>query len=203
MKVAHIGATGRVGSKILAELLRRGHSVTAIARNPEKVPANPNVTATRGDIAEPDKLALVVKGHEAVISSAPFIPGSSAGLLDAIRKSGVKRYIAVGGAGSLEVSPGKLVKDGANIPPGWLPAINEGTQMLTLLRAEAKLDWTFFSPAILIGPGDRTGKFRLGGDQVVMGADGKSTISFDDYAIALVDELEQSRHVRKRFTIGY
>ncbi len=203
MKVAHIGATGRVGSKILAELLRRGHSVTAIARNPEKVPANPNVTATRGDIAEPDKLALVVKGHEAVISSAPFIPGSSAGLLDAIRKSGVKRYIAVGGAGSLEVSPGKLVKDGANIPPEWLPAINEGTQMLTLLRAEAKLDWTFFSPAILIGPGDRTGKFRLGGDQVVMGADGKSTISFDDYAIALVDELEQSRHVRKRFTIGY
>lgn len=203
MKVAHIGATGRVGSKILAELLRRGHSVTAIARNPEKVPANPNVTATRGDIAEPDKLALVVKGHEAVISSAPFIPGSSAGLLDAIRKSGVKRYIAVGGAGSLEVSPGKLVKDGANIPPEWLPAINEGTQMLTLLRAEAKLDWTFFSPAILIGPGERTGKFRLGGDQVVMGADGKSTISFDDYAIALVDELEQSRHVRKRFTIGY
>ncbi len=203
MKVAHIGATGRVGSKILAELLRRGHSVTAIARNPEKVPANPNVTATRGDIAEPDKLALVVKGHEAVISSAPFIPGSSAGLLDAIRKSGVKRYIAVGGAGSLEVSPGKLVKDGANIPPEWLPAINEGTQMLTLLRAEPKLDWTFFSPAILIGPGERTGKFRLGGDQVVMGADGKSTISFDDYAIALVDELEQSRHVRKRFTIGY
>ncbi len=203
MKVAHIGATGRVGSKILAELLRRGHTVTAISREPEKTPANPRVATARGDITEPDKLALVVKGHEAVISSVTFIPGSSPKLLDAVRKSGVPRYIAVGGAGSLEVSPGKLVKDGPNIPPEWMPSINEGWEMLKLLRAETKLAWTFFSPAIFIGPGERTGKFRLGGDQVVVGADGKSSISYDDYAVALVDELEKPQHVRKRFTIGY
>ncbi|HEX4023900.1 MAG TPA: NAD(P)-dependent oxidoreductase [Steroidobacteraceae bacterium] len=203
MKVAHIGASGKVGSKILEELLRRGHTVTAISRHPEKVAAAPRVTAARGDITDPAALAAAIRGHEAVISSAPFLAGSSAPLLQAVRDSGVRRYIAVGGAGSLEVAPGKMLKDSGNVPPEWLPAINEGTALLTLLRADRQLDWTFFSPAALIGPGERTGKFRLGGDQLIVGADGKSTISYDDYAIALVDELEQPRHIRQRFTIGY
>jgi putative NADH-flavin reductase len=203
MKVAHIGATGKVGSKILAELARRGHAVTAISRHPEKTPATSGVTGARGDVGDPEALAKVVKGHDAVISSAPFTPGSSPQLLEAVRKSGVKRYVCVGGAGSLETAPGKLVKDAPGIPPEWMPAINEGSAMLKLLRADTQLDWTFFSPAVFIGPGERTGKFRLGGDQVITGPDGKSSISYDDYAIAFVDELEQSRHVRKRFTIGY
>lgn len=203
MKVAHIGASGKVGSKILEELLRRGHTVTAISRHPEKVAAAPRVTAARGDITDPAALAAALRGHDAVISSAPFLAGSSAPLLQAVRDSGVRRYIAVGGAGSLEVAPGKMLKDSGNVPPEWLPAINEGTALLTLLRADRQLDWTFFSPAALIGPGERTGKFRLGGDQLIVGADGKSTISYDDYAIALVDELEQPRHIRQRFTIGY
>jgi putative NADH-flavin reductase len=203
MKVAHIGASGKVGSRILAELLRRGHTVTAISRHPEKVPANSKVTAASGEITDPDRLAPALKGHEAVISSAPFLPGSSPKLVDAVRRSGVKRYIAVGGAGSLEVAPGKLLKDSGGIPPEWMPAINEGTEMLKLLRADRQLDWTFFSPAALIGPGERTGKFRLGGDQLITGADGKSSISYDDYAIALVDELEKPQHIRQRFTIGY
>jgi hypothetical protein len=203
MKVAHVGATGKVGSKILAELAQRGHSVTAISRHPQKTPAGAKITPALGDIADTDALASVIKGHDAVISSIPFSPGSSPRLVEAIHKSGVKRYIAVGGAGSLEVSPGKLVKDGGNIPPEWMPQINEGSALLKLLRADQVLDWTFFSPAIFIGPGERTGKFRLGGDQVVVAADGKSSISYDDYAIALVDELEKPQHVRKRFTIGY
>lgn len=203
MKVAHVGATGKIGSKIVAELLSRGHTVTAISRHPEKSPAHANVTGVAGNVSDPDALALAIKGHEAVISSVPFDPGTSPKLLDAVRKSGVKRYITVGGAGSLEASPGKLVKDDPNIPPEWMPAINEGSALLKLLRADQQLDWTFFSPAIFIGPGERTGKFRLGGDQVVTAADGKSSISYDDYAIALVDELEKPRHVRKRFTIGY
>jgi putative NADH-flavin reductase len=132
-----------------------------------------------------------------------FLPGSSPKLVEAIRKSGVKRYIAVGGAGSLEVAPGKLLKDSGVIPAEWLPAVNEGTALLKLLQADRQLDWTFFSPAATIGPGQRTGKFRLGGDQLITGTDGKSSISYDDYAIALVDELEKPQHIRRRFTIGY
>src|ERR1700728_2631409 len=203
MKIAHIGASGKVGSKILEELLRRGHTVTAISRHPEKLAARAQLSSTRGDINDPDGLALVVKGHDAVISSATFLPGSSPKLVDAIRKSGVKRYIAVGGAGSLEVALGKLLKDSGAIPPEWLPAINEGAALLKLLQADRQLDWTFFSPAAPIGPGQRTGKFRLGGDQLITGTDGKSSISYDDYAIALVDELEKPQHIRRRFTIGY
>jgi putative NADH-flavin reductase len=154
-------------------------------------------------MAHPEALAAVVKGHDAVISSAPFIPGSSPQLLEAVILSGVKRYICVGGAGSLEIAPGKMLKDSGTIPAEWMPAINEGTAMLNLLRANQGLDWTFFSPAALIGPGERTGKFRLGGDQLISDAQGKSAISYDDYAIALVDELENPQHIRGRFTIGY
>jgi uncharacterized protein len=203
MKVAHIGATGKVGGKILDELLHRGHKVTVISRHPEKAHANSNITAARGDITEPEQLAALLKGHDAVISSAPFLPGTSFKLLDAVHKSGVKRYIAVGGAGSLEIAPGKLLKDSGEIPAEWMPAINEGAAFLKLLRADNQLDWTFFSPAALIGPGERTGQFRLGRDQLITGKDGKSTISYDDYAIALVDELERPQHIRTRFTIGY
>ena len=203
MKVALIGATGRIGSKITAELLRRGHSVSAIARNPEKAPSDANVTAVKGDLADPAGVAASVRGHDAVISSAPFNPGISAKVLEAVRKSGVKRYIAVGGAGSLKSADGKLVMDNPQIPAEWLPSIKEGAELLKLLRASPELEWTFFSPAVFIGPGERTGKFRLGGDEVVAAADGKSSISYDDYAIALVDELERPQHVRARFTIGY
>jgi uncharacterized protein len=103
----------------------------------------------------------------------------------------------------LEIAPGKLLKDSGQIPAEWLPVINEAVELLRLLRADKQLDWTFFSPAALIGPGERTGKFRLGGDQLITGPDGKSAISYDDYAIALVDELERPQHVGKRFTIGY
>ena len=203
MKVAHIGGSGKIGSKIVAELVSRGHSATVISRHPETVPTNKQISAVQGDVEDPGKLASLVRGHEAVLSSVPFVPGTSAKLLEAVRKSGVKRYIAVGGAGSLQTASGKLVKEADNIPAEWLPAINEGSELLRLLRAEQQLDWTFFSPAIFIGPGERTGKFRLGGDQVVVAADGKSSISYDDYAIAFVDELEKAQHIRKRFTIGY
>lgn len=204
MKIAHVGATGKVGGSILAELRRRGHQVTAIARHAPAAAQSANgVAFAQGDITQPEDLARVLASHEAVISSAPFIPGSSPGLLDAVRRSGVRRYIVVGGAGTLEVAPGKLLKDSGAIPAEWLPAVNEGAQMLALLRTEPSLDWTFFSPAALIGPGPRTGKFRLGTDQLIADAQGQSNISYDDYAIALVDELERPRHIRRRFTIGY
>ncbi len=203
MKVALIGATGRIGSKITTELLGRGHSVTAIVRSPDKAASRPNLKAVKGDVTDPNSVAELVRGHDAVISSAPFNPGISPKVIETVRKSGVKRYIAVGGAGSLKGADGKLVMDNPQIPAEWLPTIKEGAELLKLLRAEKELDWTFFSPAVFIGPGERTGKFRLGGDEVVAAADGKSSISYDDYAIALVDELESPKHVRRRFTIGY
>jgi len=203
MKVALIGATGRIGTRITVELLKRGHAVTAIVRNPEKAPDEPNLRSAKGDVTDSDRTAALVRGHDAVISSAPFIPGISAKVLETVRKSGVKRYIAVGGAGSLKAADGKLVMDNPQIPAEWLPSIKEGAELLKLLKADSQLDWTFFSPAVNIGPGERTGKFRLGLDEVVADPGGKSSISYDDYAIALVDELEQGKHIRRRFTIGY
>ena len=203
MKVALIGASGKIGGRILAELLQRGHAVTAIARHPEGLPAQARVQAVQGDINHPEALSGLLRGHDLIASSAPFVPGISALLLQAVRGSGVKRFVVVGGAGTLRKADGSLVKDDPHIPKEWLPAINEGGELLKLLRADQQLDWTFFSPAALIGPGERTGKFRLGGDDLIVGADGKSSISYDDYAIAFVDEVEQSRHVRRRFTIGY
>ena len=203
MKVAVIGGTGKIGSRITAELLQRGHTVTVIARNPEKAQTRPDLKAVRGDVTDPQGVAALVRGHDAVISSAPFTPGISVQVLEAVRKSGVKRYLAVGGAGSLQTADGKRVMDNPQIPAEWLPSIKEGAELLKLLRADSQLDWTYFSPAVFIGPGERTGKFRLGGDEVVTAPDGKSSISYDDYAIALVDELEHPKHVRRRFTIGY
>jgi len=203
MKVALIGASGNIGSKILGELTRRGHSVTAIARNTEKIAPAANVTIRKGDIDAPEALAGLLKGHDAVISSAPFAPAYTSKLIAAVKQSGVKRYIVVGGAGSLEVAPGKMLMETLKLPDAVMAILNEAYNFLKALRAEPGLEWTFFSPAAEIGPGQRTGKFRLGGDQLVTDAEGKSRISYDDYAIALVDELEKPKHVRGRFTAAY
>jgi putative NADH-flavin reductase len=203
MKVALVGSTGNIGSKVLAELLSRGHSVTAIARNPEKIATSPGVQPKKGDAEDAAALAKLLSGHDAVVSAVPFSPGLSTKLIEAVKRSGVKRYIMVGGAGSLEVAPGKMLKDTLTLPGPVKAIIEEGTASLERLRGETGLEWTFFSPAAEIGPGTRTGKFRLGGDQLIVDKDGKSRISYDDYAIALVDELEQPRHIGKRFTIAY
>lgn len=184
--------------------LIRANTVRDLTEVPPQAPARlPLPVARPAAPAAAQQLAALLKGHDAIISSAPFLPGSSSRLLDAIHQSGVIRYIAVGGAGSLEIAPGKLLKDSGQIPAEWLPAINEGAALLKLLRADTQLDWTFFSPAAVIGPGARTGQFRLGRDQLITGKEGKSAISYDDYAIALVDELEKPQHIRTRFTIGY
>jgi uncharacterized protein len=203
MKIALIGATGNIGSRVLTELVARGHSVTAIARHPEQAPASPKVTAKKGDATDVAGLAKLLEGHDAVVSSLPFAPGLSNDVVAAAKRAGVKRFVMVGGAGSLEVEPGTMLKDTLTLPDAVKKIIEEGTASLDRLRGEHHLDWTFFSPAAEIGPGERTGKFRLGGDRLVKDKDGKSRISYDDYAIALVDELEQPKHVRKRFTIAY
>lgn len=203
MKVALVGASGFIGSRILAELVRRGHSVTAITRNPDKVPAQAQVASVKGDVYDRDGLAKAIAGHDAVITSVHYTASDPALLLEAVRASGVKRYLVVGGAGSLDVAPGARLVDQPSFPAAYKAEALKGGEFLTQLRGEKDVDWTFLSPSALIQPGERTGKFRLGGDQLLTDANGDSKISAEDYAVALVDELETPRHSRKRFTVGY
>ncbi|WP_062012148.1 NAD(P)-dependent oxidoreductase [Aureimonas sp. AU4] len=202
MKVALIGASGQAGSRILRELSNRGHAVTAIARNPKRIEVLAGVTPVRGDVADADALASILSGHDAVVSSVHFLAFDAETLIAAVRASGVKRYLVVGGAGSLEVAPGQRLLDAPGFPDAYKAEASAGANYLDRLRAEDDLDWTFFSPAAMFVPGERTGRFRLGEDALIANDQG-SSISFEDYAIALVDELEQPRHVRGRFTIGY
>jgi len=202
MKVALIGASGQGGSRLLAELSRRGHQVTAIARNPEKISELPGVTAMKGDAFDRAGLVALIKGHDAVISAVHFTASDPKLLIEAVKESGVKRYFVVGGAGSLEVAPGVKLVDTPQFPAAYKPEATKGGEFLDLLRQEKRLDWTFLSPSAVIGPGERTGKFRLGKDQLLTNDKG-SSISWEDYAIAAVDELEKPAHIRERFTVGY
>jgi uncharacterized protein len=207
MRIALIGATGNAGSRILAELVRRGHSVTAIARDVSRVPALSGVDAKRGDVSDETALAALLKGHDAVISAIPFTGTDIAKLIAMVRASGVRRYVVVGGAGSLELALGqfplglKLI-DAPNFPEQYRQEATAGCVFLDQLRTETELDWTFLSPSAMFIPGERTGHFRLGTDLLLANEQG-SSISFEDYAIALVDELEKPAHSRKRFTVGY
>ena len=202
MKVAVLGASGRAGSEITAELARRGHEVTAIARKPEAIAAAPGVTAVAGDATNPDALAGLITGADAVISALHFDVTAQT-LLSAVKAAGVSRLLITGGAASLEVAPGKILFDAMDLPEEWKPAILGGITFLKEIRKETEVDWTFFSPAAFIEEGPRTGTFRLGTDQLVVDEKGESRISFADYAIAMVDELEQHRHPRARFTAAY
>ena len=202
MNVALIGATGNAGSRILDELTRRGHAVTAIVRNQDQVPARPDVTAQRGDVFDQAALARLLTGHDAAISSVKFTASDPHKLVEAVRASGVKRYLVVGGAGSLETAPGVKLIDLPNFPSEYKAEAAAGAAFLDLLRQERDLNWTFLSPSAMFVPGERTGKFQLGKDQLLANEQG-SSISFEDFAVALVDELENPAHSRQRFTVGY
>ncbi len=202
LHVALIGASGNVGSRILAELSRRGHTVTGIARHPNQIPALPGVIAVLGDASQPQALTAILRGHDAVASAVMFRQTDPQTLINAVRQSGVKRYMVVGGAGSLEVAPGKRLIDQPDFPEAYKPEASKGAVFLDALRSVTDLDWTFLSPSALFIPGERTGQFRLGTDSLLSNEHG-SSISFEDYAIAFVDELERPAHIRQRFTVGY
>lgn len=203
MKIAIAGASGQAGSRLTAELARRGHAVTAIARNPEKIATLPGVTAVKGDVNDQAALAALWAGHDAAISSVHFTVSDPAKLIGAAKASGVGRYLVVGGAGSLEVAPGVRLVTTPNFPAQYKAEATKGGEFLDLLRQEKDLNWTFLSPSALFVAGERTGKFRLGTDQLLTAADGKSSISFEDFAVALADEIERPAHIRRRFTVGY
>ncbi|MCC8956942.1 NAD(P)-dependent oxidoreductase [Bradyrhizobium sp. Pear77] len=203
MKIAIAGASGQAGSRLTAELARRGHAVTAIARNPEKIATPPGVTAVKGDVNDQAALTALWAGHDAAISSVHFTVSDPAKLIGAAKASGVGRYLVVGGAGSLEVAPGVRLVTTPNFPAQYKAEASKGGEFLDLLRQEKDLNWTFLSPSALFVAGERTGKFRLGTDQLLTAADGKSSISFEDFAVALADEIERPAHIRQRFTVGY
>src|SRR5277367_1678572 len=197
MKVALIGASGEAGSRVLQELIGRGHQVVALARHPEKIAKLDGVEAQAADANNPAALAAHLRGVQAVVSAMKFTEFDGQRLIDAVDAAGVRRYLVVGGAGTLEVAPGVLEMDSPKFPPHVKPEARKGSEFLELLR-QCDLDWTFLSPSRFFTAGQRTGQFRLGKDQLLTDSTGKSSISFEDFAVALVDELERPKHVRAR-----
>ena len=205
MKIAIIGATGNVGTRLVNEALNRHHAVSAIARDTSKLSPRTGLSATVGDASKPDQLVPLLKGHDVIISSLRFqSPNPSPKeLIELVRRSGVKRYLVVGGAASLEIAPGEILLNSPHFPPAYKPEAAAGKAFLDALREVKDLDWTFLSPSAFFGPGERTGKFRLSDNTLLTAADGKSSISYEDYAIAMLDEIEHPKHIRSRFTVGY
>lgn len=203
MNIALIGVSGHVGSRLLAELLGRGHSVTGIARDTTKLASQPGLLLKVGDATQAARLAPLLAGHDVVISATRFQSSDPQALIAAVKQAGVHRLMVVGGAASLEVAPGQPLFDAPGFPEAYKPEAAAGRKSLDVLRAEPDLDWIFLSPSAEFAPGERTGKFRIGGDQLLRDANGKSWISMEDFAIAFVDELETPKHSRQRFTVGY
>ena len=213
MKIALIGATGFVGSAILHEALQRGHEVTAIVRDPTKLKLHPKLHLHKADVQNEDEVARLVAGHDAVISA--FNPGWSnpdiynqqvrgtRAIINGVKKAGVKRLLFVGGAGSLEVQPGVQSVDMPGFPNEYKQGSLATREALNMLRKETSLEWSFLSPSADLYPGQRTGRFRLGTDQLLKDANGESRISVEDYAMAMLDEAENGTHIRQRFTVGY
>jgi putative NADH-flavin reductase len=203
MSVSLIGATGNAGSRILAELARRRHQVTAIVRHPEKVPKLDGVVAIACDVNHVDDLATTLEGHDVVVSSVHFLDGQADKLIGAVRQARVPRYVVVGGAGSLDNGEGVRLIDAGGVPEPYRHESRAGCAFLDMLQQTNDLDWTFLSPSAQFVAGERTGVFRLGTDTALRDANGRSWISYEDYAVALVDEIERPRHSRCRFTVGY
>lgn len=202
MKVALIGATGKAGSRVLTELVARGHTVTAVVRNAGRVPQSAGVTA-KGIDGSREQIADAVRGHDAVISSVRFLDLPPDILLPAILDSGVRRYLIVGGAGSLIHPDGIEETDQPGFPEAARPNSLKGKDLLEGLRKTDDLDWTFISPPRFFIAGERTGTFRHGKDHMLMVAGAPTSLSFEDMAVAIVDELEHGQHLRERITVGY
>jgi putative NADH-flavin reductase len=216
MRIVVFGATGNISRRVVLEALGRGHEVVGVVREPAAVEAPaPRVRLVKADATSDEEVARVVSGADAVVSAisprpnarglpAPSLQANARALIAGLRRAGVTRVLYVGGASSLEVSPGQALADQPDFPEAYKAEAREGREALAVWRTEADgLDWTYLSPAVEIGPGRRTGTYRTTGDQVLADAAGKSFISFEDYAVAVLDELERPRHVGRRFGVAY
>jgi len=213
MKLAIIGATGFVGRVVVNEALARSHEVTAIARHTKDLPTNNHLHIALGDVTNTEWLSQTLKGVDAVISAfnpgwtdpdlyANFVNGSNA-ILKAVETSGVKRFLAVGGAGSLEVAPGVELIDTPQFPAEIRPGAQGARELRDALRAGSPLDWTVLSPAAMLAPGQRTGNFRLGTTSLLMNGDAPANISVEDLAVAILNEIEQPQFIKQQFTAAY
>jgi hypothetical protein len=216
MKVALIGASGFVGKAILKELLQRGHQVTAVVRHTGKLIQQEKLEVVSADVLNEAEITNAMAGNDAVISAYnagwtnpdlynEFLKGSQA-IQAAVKKSGVKRLIVVGGAGSLFIAPGRQIVDTEGFPSEWKPGALAARDYLNIIKEEQVLDWTFFSPAVEMHQGTsgtRKGTYRTGLENPVFDANGRSIISVEDTAVAIVDELEKPKHIQQRFTAAY
>jgi putative NADH-flavin reductase len=213
MKIALIGGSGTVGQRIMREALSRGHQVTVIVRNPSQITErHEKLSFVKGDILNAESIAEAAKGHEVVISAYGPPEGKKAQLVEAThcllvglkQAAGVKRLIMVGGAGTLKVAPGVKLLDTVFLPKTLRKSEIAHQEAKHLIKnSDVELDWTILSPALNTNPGARTGKYRIGKDKLIVDDQGKSEISTEDYAVALLDEVENHRFSRKRFTVGY
>ena len=215
MKIVLFGATGNVGRRIAAEALRRGHDVVGVVRDPAAVSSpDPRIKLVQGDATNAERIAEIVRGSDAVVSAIsprpnprglpqPSLPDNARALIAGLRKAGTKRVLYVGGASTLEIAPGRQLLDEPGFPEAYKAEALEGREALKIWRTEAEgLDWTFLSPAMEIGPGERTGKYRTTDETMLFDAQGKSFITFEDYAVAVLDELERPQHVGRRFGVA-
>lgn len=213
MRIAIFGASGRIGGTVTREALARDHIVTAIIRDPARFQlTHERLTTATGDVTEPDSIASAVAGHDAVVAAISgrkeahheVVPIAARTLLEGLPRAGVKRLVWVGGAGSLEAAPGLRLIDTPEFPAEWKAEASAQVEALGLFRASTGgVEWSFLSPPAIIEPGQRTGRYRTGGDQLVTDEKGESRISFQDYAVALIDELEHPAHICQRFTVAY
>ncbi len=209
MNVVLYGASGHAGSRILKELLSRGHHVTAVVRDTSKLQPVPGLAIKQDDLSNVGKIAAIIRGADAVVSAyAPpqdntdALVGVTERLAEAVKQAGVPRLIVVGGAGGLNVAPGVSLIESGHLPEVWVSIATSHVRALNVLRA-SDIDWTYLAPSAFFEPGERTGKFRLGTSDLLTNEKGESRISMEDYAIALVDELEHPSHREQRFTVGY
>ena len=210
MKIALIGSTGKIGSRILNEALARGHQVTAIVRDATRMSnQKPNVEYKTGDVLKPESVVAATKGNEVVISAygpgagdATQIATAAKSLVEGVAANQPMRLVVVGGAGSLEVAPGKQLVDTPDFPSAWKKAALAHRDALEIFR-QAPFDWTYVSPSAEINEGTRTANYRIGTDQLLVDTHGRSHISIEDYAAAVLEEIEKPHFHRGRFTVGY
>lgn len=210
MKLVMFGSTGMIGNRILNEALSRGHTLTTISRDPSHFSlAHENLTVVAGNALNPANVADAIAGHDAVLSaigprdaSAEVIVDAARSLIDGLSRAGMRRLVVVGGAGVLEVAPGVQLMDSPNFTEAYRPLALVHLEAYKLYKA-SDLDWTFVCPAAEIGTGERTDKFRVGADRLLMNEQGESRISAEDYAIAFVNEVEQPQYMHHRMTVAY
>ena len=216
MKIVVFGATGNIGARISKEASNRGHQVVGVVRDPESVKSpDPRVVLQRGDATDANSVAELARSADPVVSAisprpnargrgAPSLAAAARALIAGVREAGKRRLLIVGGAGSLEVAPGQALMDQPGFPQAYRAEAQEAREALAVLRQEATgLDWTFLSPAAEVGPGERTGNYRTTDDRFLTDDKGKSFITFEDYAVALIDELEHPKHAGRRFGVAY